>query len=150
MTKLGQNRLGVKLDTFYRIVAVPEAHDLVNLAALQFSPGRDFQAIRQRHAIDDQGMIARRGKRRGEILENTFPLMMNRRGLAMHDTARFNDITAEHLADTLVSKANAQERILPLNASITAMETPASFGVQGPGDITISSGARASISSTVI
>ena len=36
MTKLGQNRLGVKLDTFYRIVAVPEAHDLVNLAA-QFS-----------------------------------------------------------------------------------------------------------------
>ncbi len=69
----------------------------------------------------------------------------------MHDLARAHDAPAEGLADALVAEADAENRhACRRSAGSPRSEMPASFGVQGPGEITIFAGASASMSSSVI
>jgi hypothetical protein len=53
-----------------------------------------------------------------------------------------HDLAAEGLADRLVAEAHAEHRDRPGEAPISSSETPASFGVHGPGESTMRSAPR--------
>jgi hypothetical protein len=75
--------------------------------------------------------------------------MMDGRSFAVHHFRRSHDSGPKDLGDGLMAKTNAQQRNLTGITAITASEMPDSFGVQGPGEITIFSGINAAISSSV-
>ena len=89
----------------HRVLLVHQSHDFPFLG-----PCSDFQAIRQRFAFDDERMIARRLEGIGHIGENALPLVMDRRGLAVHEPVGTHDITAVDLPDRLMPEANAENR----------------------------------------
>ena len=77
-------------------------------------------------------------------------MMMNRGSLAVHQFFRVHDFAAERLADRLMAETHAKDGIFPEKRSISDTETPASFGVPGPGEITIWCGCSSAIWSSVI
>ena len=56
---LGQDRLGVELHALHRMLAVAQAHDLLDRAVFVLGPCGDFEAIRQRALVDHQRVVAR-------------------------------------------------------------------------------------------
>ena len=82
-----------------------EAHNLTLLCL-----GSDFQAIGQRLPLDQERMVARGLERRGQILEQIGPAVVDRRGLPVHEPARLHDVTAKMLAQVLVPQADAKNR----------------------------------------
>jgi hypothetical protein len=61
--------------------------------------------------------------------------VLHRRDLAVHQPARPHHLAAEHLDDGLVAEAHAEHRDAPAKALDHAIETPASRGVPGPGEM---------------
>src|SRR5690554_5980353 len=55
---LGQDRFGMELHAFDRMLAMAQAHDLLDAAAFKLCPGGDLQAFRQAFALDHQRVIA--------------------------------------------------------------------------------------------
>ncbi len=100
-----EDGFGMELDAENRQFPVRETHDLTFLG-----PGRDFQASRQGVPLHDEGMVPRCLKWAGQSGENIFPIVVDRRGLAVHETVRADDIAAVHLSDALVSEADAKDR----------------------------------------
>ena len=84
----------MKLHAMNRVLLVHQAHDLP-----LFRPRGDFQTIRQGLAFDDERMITRRFKRIGHAGKNALAFVMNRRGLAVHETIGANDIATVNLPD---------------------------------------------------
>ncbi len=88
-----------------RAGAVLQAHDLSIRR-----PGRDFQVVRQGLALDGQRVIARRRERRRQTRKDAFPLVQDRRGLAVHQGLGADHVSAERLTDGLMAQADAQNR----------------------------------------
>ena len=68
-----------------------------------------FEGVWQRLSFDDQGMVARRLKRLRHLMENCLPIVMDRRGLAMHESLCADDFSTEYLGERLMPEANAQD-----------------------------------------
>ena len=67
---------------------------------------------RESGTLDDQGVVAGRGERRRQALEDVGVMMEDRRGLAVHEVRGTDDVTAEDMADGLVTEAHAEDRLL--------------------------------------
>src|SRR5271167_930322 len=102
---LGQDRLRMELHTFYLHLLMTDTHDEPVRGA-----GRDFQAVRQRRALDDQRVVARGRKGIGEPRKDGLAIMGYKAGLAVHDLRRSYHPASERLADRLVPEAHAQDR----------------------------------------
>jgi hypothetical protein len=73
-------------------------------------PGGDLEAVGHTVAGHDEGVVAGCRERRRQTREHAASIMLNRRGLAMHHAAGALDTPAEHLADGLVTEADAEDR----------------------------------------
>ena len=73
------------------------------------SLSRDFQAVRQNFFLEDEGMISRCFERIWKAREKFALVMVNRGGLAVHETFRPDDLATEMLADALMAKAHAEQ-----------------------------------------
>ena len=82
-------------------------------------------------------MIPGGRERRRNPGEDRRPVVTDCGGFAVHQLLRANDVAAERLSDRLMSQADAEDRDLALEPFESARLTPASFGVQGPGEIRI-------------
>ena len=131
--------------TMRRELAVANAHDLAVLR-----PGRHFQSGRQRFALDGERVVARGGEGAGQAAEDARVGVMHRGSLAMHELAGMHDPAAEGGADRLVAEADAEQRQLA-GEGLDRRHRDAGLGRRaGSGEITIRSGFRAAIPSTVI
>ena len=92
----------MKLYALDRQVLMPNPHDFIIIG-----PGRDFQAIRQAFSFNHKRMIACSLKRTGQIGEYPFAIVVDHRGLSMHQLLGLYDLTAVGLTDTLVSETHA-------------------------------------------
>src|SRR5450755_4741944 len=101
---LGQYRFRMKLNALDRKLAMAHAHDL---AVVAFR--RDLQAFWNAAAVDHQRMITGCGERAGQPFEYAIAAMGDGRHLAVHHAGRADDAPAERLANSLVSKANAED-----------------------------------------
>ena len=61
-------------------------------------------------AFDHQRMVAGAWKRVWHPFEQILAVVLNQRGFPVHHAVIDDDISAEHVADALVAKANAQGR----------------------------------------
>jgi len=66
----------------------------------------------------------------------------------VHHLARPHHLATEGLADALMARHTPRIGSLPAKRLIAGTEMPASFGVHGPGEITMRSGASFSISAS--
>ena len=105
MSVFGQEGFRVELYPLNGIFLMAHAH---NLAV--FRPSRDFQAIRQRAAFDNEAVITRTGNRIGQTLKHTLARMGHRRHLAVHQGFCPYHISAERFAYRLMSEADAHNR----------------------------------------
>src|SRR3546814_5537059 len=92
------------------MLAVAHAHDLFDRAFVVLRPRRHFKATGQRVLVDYQRVVARCLVAVGQAGEHALALMPDRRGLAVHDPSRAYHAPAAHLADRLVTQANAKDR----------------------------------------
>lgn len=95
----------MKLDAVNGFGFVGEAHDE---AVLRF--GGDFEFGGQRRAVYDEGVIARRLKRGGEVFENALALVMNVGYFSVERFGRTDDFAAEGLTQSLMAEADAEQR----------------------------------------
>ena len=63
-SSFGQDRFGVKLNAFHRVLTVPQSHNLS-----LWRPGTDLKTSGYRIFIDDERVIAHGLKRIGQILK---------------------------------------------------------------------------------
>src|SRR5260370_3024772 len=75
---IGEDGFGVELDAFDFVATMAETHDdaVVSL-------GRDGELARQGFFLDDEGMVARRGERVGQLAENVLMVVMNLAGFSL-------------------------------------------------------------------
>ena len=85
-------------------LAVAQAHDL----ALG-GPRADLEARRERRALDDERVVARRLEGAGEPREEAAAVVQDGRGLAVHQAPGADDAAAEGLPDGLVPEAHAED-----------------------------------------
>jgi hypothetical protein len=100
--------LRVKLHALDRERPVPHTHDLAILRL-----GGDREACRNRLALDDQRVVARRSETIRDFREHALAIVADARDLAVHHVLRPHHFAAERLADRLVAQAHAQDRDLP-------------------------------------
>ena len=137
LARRGQERLGVELHALDGQRLVAHAHDLV----LRRSRAVTSRQSGTRRALDHQRVVARRLERVRQPGEHALAVVVDRRRLAVHDPRGAHDLAAEGLADGLVAQADAQDRDLARRSVlITSRLMPASFGVHGPGEITMCDG----------
>ena len=70
--------------------------------------GRDFEAIGQCVALDDEGVIAGGGEGVGHAFEEVFAVVFHERSFAVHHAVVHNDVAAEDVADALMAKTDAE------------------------------------------
>src|SRR5439155_15427577 len=97
--------LGVKLHAFGLVTPMPHTHDdaVIGLRGDRKLAGQGF-------ALDDQGMIASRGKGIREFPKDILTVVMNLARLAVEKFRRANHFSTERRTDRLVSEANAKDR----------------------------------------
>src|SRR5439155_21418642 len=105
MPVLGGDALGMELHAVDRELAMRNAHDeaFIGLRA-------ERKLVRQAVAIDYQRMIARRLERRIDAAEHPGAAVPDLGELAVHRHRRAHDLSAERLADCLVTEAYAENR----------------------------------------
>ncbi len=69
----------------------------------------DLETVRERASLHEQRVVAGRFKRVRQIFEDPCSIVENRRRFPVHETIRADHITAKHIADALVSEADAQD-----------------------------------------
>ena len=94
----------MKLHTFDRKLAVAKSHDD---AIVGF--GGDLQAIGKRRGLDDERVGSGCLQRVGQTFEYALIVMVNHRGLAVHDLWGSDDVAPEGVTDALVSKTHAED-----------------------------------------
>ena len=144
----GKDGLWVELDAFDGELAMAETHDRAAPIGAG-GAGRNLEFIRQRIFFDDERMIPGTGHGAGDSGKDGFTVMFDLAGLAVHELRCADDVASEGCADSLMAEADSEDWSLPAKRWIRGMRMPASCGVQGPGDSTSRSGARASTSSTL-
>ena len=146
-----EDRLGVELHAEHRQLAMAQAHDDAVARARGDLRARGAASGGRPPANDSARRAAawaRRGRARCRRARSP-PPSRDRRPRPHH-------LAAESLPDALVSQADAEdgngafrtgEAVQPAGPAISSRQTPASFGVHGPGERTSRSGRRARISS---
>lgn len=96
-----EHRFGMKLHAFDGKFAVAETHDdaVVGL-------GSDLKLAREGFSLDDQRVIAGRGERIGQLLEDPFAVVMDIAGLPVKESGRADDFSTEGNSDRLMTKTN--------------------------------------------
>src|SRR5262245_37777874 len=96
----------MKLDARERPAPVPNAHDLPF-----FGPSTDDN-VRMLKALapDHQTMVAGCFEGIGQATKDSLAVVMNGRGLAVHDPIIAHHLAAIDVADALVAQAHAQDR----------------------------------------
>jgi len=135
----------VELDAFDFVAAVTEGHDDAVIGL-----GGDDEFARQGFFLDDQGMVARGSEGIRQLAEDILAVVMDLARFAMKEFRSADDFAAERSANGLMAEAHTENRKFSGEALDQLHEMPASCGVQGPGEITMRSGFRRTISSTVI
>src|SRR5215207_2840886 len=101
----GEDGLGVELHALHLEEAVAQAHD-----DAVGRRGRDFEAVRQTLALDDERVVARGGEAVFEPLEDRPAVVANLGRLAVDGLGAAHDAPAEDLPDGLVAEAHAEHR----------------------------------------
>jgi hypothetical protein len=104
---IGKNALRVKLHAFHRELLVAQAHDGAGSVFLG-GPGAHFQLLRKILLFHDQRVIPGRCHRSRQSAEDSFAIMRDFAGFAVHQVRRAHHLAAECLADGLVPQANAE------------------------------------------
>jgi hypothetical protein len=129
VTVLRGDAFGVELHPLDQVGAVTQTHDR---AVLQ--PGGHLKLGRQGVAFHHQAVIAGRLEGRGQSAEHSFPGMVHRPHLAMHDLVAADHLAAERLTDGLVAQADAQKRDAGTGGSFRQRQAnPGGGGVAGAG-----------------
>src|SRR5215207_5101987 len=101
----GEDGLGVELHALDLEAAVAQTHD-----DAVGRRGRDFEAVGQTLALDDERVVARRGEAVFESLEDRPAVVANLGRLAVDGLGAAHDAPAEDLPDGLVAQAHAEHR----------------------------------------
>jgi len=104
MTMFRGDAFGMELDALNVLFAMLQAHD----RAIRQTCG-NLQTIGQTVAIDDQRMIPRRLKRRGQARENAALLMGHCTHFAMDDFMAAHNFAAKSLTNRLMPKTNPDQ-----------------------------------------
>ncbi len=93
--------------------------------------GRDLKHIGNRVALDDEGVITRRGDRVGKTAEHARAVVANLRSLAVHDARCPHDVAAVELADALQAETHTEHRgsMLPERADRVIRQAGISLAV---------------------
>src|SRR4030081_2722126 len=102
----------MKLHSLDRKLSVSQPHDGA-LAVFFGSPGANFQFGGETSFLDNERVVASRGHRDRDSLKNTFIVMHNRTGLAVHQVRGAHYVAAEGRANSLMTKAHPEHRHLP-------------------------------------
>src|SRR5579859_1161127 len=97
------DRLRMELDAFDRIGAMAQAHNQP-----VHRPGCNLQFFREGGVLDDEAMIAIGFKWLWQAVEETFALVIDQRGLAMHWLRRSNNAPSIDLPNGLMPQADTQ------------------------------------------
>ena len=98
---------------------------------------RNFEHLGNARGFGDQRVVASRLKILGHAAEHSLAVVLHRRDLAVHEPRGAHHFAAEHLHHRLMTQAHAEDRYASGERfESSAIETPASRGVPGPGEIT--------------
>src|SRR2546423_1492432 len=97
----------MELHAFDAHAFVSHAHDLAVRA-----PRSNLEAFGQGLFFDHERVIAGRDERIRQGAEHPASVMLNRRGLPMHELARMHDASAKRLSYALMAEADAEQREL--------------------------------------
>ena len=124
----------MELDALDGEIAVAHAHDLAVVGGR-----RHLETLGHRRPLDRERMVAGRpSSGDGNPLNTPRPSWVTGESLPCITRCARHDATAERLPDRLVAEADAEDRDLARrSAGSAAREMPASFGVHGPGEMTI-------------
>lgn len=112
-----------------RQLPVAEAHDRP-----VFKLGVNLKAVGQAVTLDNQRVIARGRKRRGQPGKDTGSAVMHRAQLAMHDVICPHDLAAKGLSDCLMSEADPhQGRACFGRCHCEGQTDPGLIGIAGTG-----------------
>src|SRR5437588_4939478 len=98
----------MKLHALDLHASVSEAHD-----EAVGRRGRDFEAVGQSVALDDERVVAARREAIFESLEDGLAVVTDFRGLAVDGRGAAHDSTAEDLSDGLMAEAHAEDGHVP-------------------------------------
>src|ERR1700746_1699895 len=104
-TRLGEDRLRMKLHSLDAQLAMPKAHDRSVIRL-----GRNFQLARQRFPLDDQRMVACGLKFLRQASKNRFAIVIDAARFAVHQFARSNHSPPKRRPDRLMAQANTENR----------------------------------------
>ena len=104
------------------------AHDLAFLGL-----GCDLEAIRQRVPLDDERMVACRGKGIWHAFEKILTIVLNHRSFAMHHAVIDDDICSKGVTDALMAQANTENRNFLAELSDDVVGETGFVGRTGPG-----------------
>ena len=94
----------MELDAVDRKFAMAQAHDFMLLG-----PRGDFENRGKCLPLHKERMVAGGLEGRRNPGEDAGAVVMNRRGLPVHEAARAHDVAAIHVADALVAEAHAEQ-----------------------------------------
>ena len=110
MAMLAQDRFRMELHAFDRQCLMFYPHNFFHRAIGFIGPAGHFQTFRQGGLINHQGMIAHGRKRVGQASEHALAVMVDGGSFAVHHVTGADDMTAEGLADALMTQADAENR----------------------------------------
>src|SRR6185437_6491014 len=107
---VGEDGLRVELDAFDGQGLVAEAHDGagVGCAAAGGHACGDLEFLWDRVFADDQRVVTRAGHGLREVAEDAAIIVLDRRGLAVHELGGTDDLGTEGRADGLMAEADAE------------------------------------------
>lgn len=128
MSTFGEDGLRVELHTFDRELAMSQPHNDAVLGR-----GGDLQTIGHGATVDYEGVVARRRKWILHPLEHSCRVVVDIRGLTMHDLRRAHHFPAVDLPDALMAEAYAQHRdTLLCERANRFVRYPGIFRTSGP------------------
>ena len=119
----GQDGLGMELHPLDAQGAVAQSHDHAVGRG-----GRDLQLVGHRVGLHHQRVVAGGDEGIGQAGEDALPVVVDLRGLAVHQMRGGHDAAAVGLADALVAQADAEQRDLPGQLPDSRQADPAVFG----------------------
>jgi hypothetical protein len=99
---VGQEALGMVLHAFQRKLLMSDPHDFADIRLCH-----DFKLWRQCSWANHEAVIAGGFERIRHASIDAFAVVMDHRGLAVHDPIGPNNLRAESVADALVAQTDA-------------------------------------------
>ncbi|MDB6146376.1 MAG: hypothetical protein JWO45_40 [Spartobacteria bacterium] len=123
----GQDGFRVELNAVHRKLPMLQSHDF---GIVSFSG--DFEKFRQRFPADDQGMVSGGLEGLRDLREDAVTGMMNDRCFAVHQFLGLNDLSAERVCDTLMTKTHAEDGYLRAQFANDLFTNASGFGTTWP------------------